>query len=78
MSMPEQELPPIGADVEMLLGHAHELEHRFENPQPENPDEWILSVAWIHKYAEEILKSLPKRYARRHANRTPDTRPPHA
>ena len=54
----EPELPPLGAQVELLLNHAKELEKRFESRADSS---YLLSVAWIQKYAKEILDSLPRR-----------------
>ena len=54
----EQEMPPLGSLVESLLSHAATLKNRFEHG-PGN--DWILSLAWVRKYADQILVSLPKR-----------------
>ena len=54
----EQEMPPLGSLVESLLSHAATLKNRFEHG-PGN--DWILSLAWVRKYANQILVSLPKR-----------------
>ncbi len=56
----EAELPPIGAQVELLLEHARELKERFEE---RSDNSFLLSVAWIERYAKQIIQSLPRRRA---------------
>ncbi len=56
----EAELPPIGAQVELLLEHARELKERFEE---RSDNSYLLSVAWIERYAKQIIQSLPRRRA---------------
>ena len=64
VKMVEQELPPLGSLVESLLSHAAVLKNRFENEPGNN---WLLSLAWVRKYADEILVSLPERSKRANA-----------
>ena len=56
----EAELPPMGAQVELLLEHARELKERFEE---RSDNSFLLSVAWIERYAKQIIQSLPRRRA---------------
>ena len=73
--MEQETLAPLGAVVEQLLNHAQELKTRFE----EGDNNWILSCAWVSKFADEVLKSLPERLAngtRANAHHPPTCREP--
>ena len=56
--MTEAQLPPLGAEVELLIEHCCELNRRFTN---RSDTSYILSIAWIHRCAKRILESLPER-----------------
>ena len=67
--MTEAQLPPLGAEVELLIEHCRELYRRFSN---RSDDSFVLCVAWIQQCAKRILDSLPNR---REFNRLPESPP---
>ena len=57
--MTEAQLPPLGAEVELLIQHCCELDRRFSNRSDDTS--YILCIAWIQRCAKRILESLPQR-----------------
>ena len=56
--MTEAQLPPLGAEVELLIEHCCELNRRFTD---RSDTSYILCIAWIQRCAKRILESLPQR-----------------